>query len=161
MRLQRWFTCLGVGTMVLGGMLVTGPSTSAQSPTPPAAQTAAQTTDDDDGGNGSPVVGTPLLAPAIDLVRAQEIALEGQTGAAVMGLELNGDDGVLVYSVLLSSGREAEINATSGEVVKIEEDGEGDEDHDEDDGDDDKEDNGGSEHENDDDDDDRNGEDED
>ena len=144
MRLQRWFTSLGVGTMVLGGMLVTGPSTSAQSPTLPAVQTAAQTTDDDDGGNGSPVVGTPLLAPAIDLLRAQEIALEGQTGAAVMGVELNGDDGVLVYSVLLSSRREVEIDATSGEVVQIEE-----------------EDNGGNEHENDDDDDDRNGEDED
>ena len=95
MRLQSWFSCLGIGTLVLSGMLVTGSSSSAQDATP-AAQTAAQTADED---NGKPVVGTPLLEPAIDLVRAQEIALEGHTGAAVMDVELGGENGVLAVAV--------------------------------------------------------------
>ena len=130
MRLQSWFSCLGIGTLVLSGMLVTGSSSSAQDATP-AAQTAAQTADED---NGKPVVGTPLLEPAIDLVRAQEIALEGHTGAAVMDVELGGENGVLAYSVTLDSGMEVDIDATSGEVIRTEEqEGEQDEDQDEDD----------------------------
>ena len=130
MRLQSWFSCLGIGTLVLSGMLVTGSSSSAQNATP-AAQTAAQTADED---NGKPVVGTPLLEPAIDLVRAQEIALEGHTGAAVMDVELGGENGVLAYSVTLDSGMEVDIDATSGEVIRTEEqEGEQDEDQDEDD----------------------------
>lgn len=130
MRLQSWFSCLGIGTLVLSGMLVTGSSSSAQDATP-AAQTAAQTADED---NDKPVVGTPLLEPAIDLVRAQEIALEGHTGAAVMDVELGGENGVLAYSVTLDSGMEVDIDATSGEVIRTEEqEGEQDEDQDEDD----------------------------
>lgn len=130
MRLQSWFSCLGIGTLVLSGMLVTGSSSSAQDATP-AAQTAAQTADED---NGKPVVGTPLLEPAIDLVRAQEIALEGHSGAAVMDVELGGENGVLAYSVTLDSGMEVDIDATSGEVIRTEEqEGEQDEDQDEDD----------------------------
>lgn len=161
MRLQRWFSWLGVGTLVLSGMLVTGPLASAQDATPPAAQTAAQTADDDDGDNGTSVVGTPLLAPAIDLIRAQEIALEGQAGAAVTDVELSGDNGVLVYSVALDSGVDVEIDATSGEVVRTEEqDDERDEDKNEDDGDGDRDENGGNEDESLEQDDDENGEDE-
>ena len=134
MRLERWFSWLGVGTVVLSGMLVTGPLAGAQDATPPAAQTAAQPTEDDNGDNGTSVVGTPLLEPAIDLRRAQEIALEGQTGAAVTDVELGGDNGVLAYSVFLDSGIEVDIDATSGEVIRTEEqDDERDEDQDEDD----------------------------
>ena len=130
MRLQSWFSCLGIGTLVLSGMLVTGSLSSAQDATP-AAQTAAQTADED---NGKPVVGTPLLEPAIDLVRAQEIALEGHTGAAVMDVELGGENGVLAYSVTLDSGMEVDIDATSGEVIRTEaQEGEQVEDQDEDD----------------------------
>jgi hypothetical protein len=127
MRLQSWFSCLGIGTLVLSGMLVTGSSSSAQDATP-----AAQMADED---NGKPVVGTPLLEPAFDLVRAQEIALEGHTGAAVMDVELGGEHGVLAYSVTLDSGMEVDIDATSGEVIRIEEqEGEQDEDEDDDEG---------------------------
>jgi uncharacterized membrane protein YkoI len=113
-------------------MLVTGPLASAQDATPPA-QAAAQTADDED--NGTSVVGTPLLEPAIDLIRAQEIALEGHTGAAVMDVELGGQNGVLAYSVTLDSGIEVDVDATSGEVIRTEEqDGEQDEDEDDDEG---------------------------
>ena len=132
MRLQRWFSCLGIGTLVLSGMLVTGPLAGAQDATPPA-RAAAQTADDED--NGKSVVGTPLLEPSIDLIRAQEIALEGHTGAAVMDVELGGENGVLAYSVTLDSGMEVDIDATSGEVIRIEEqEGEQDEDEDDDEG---------------------------
>ena len=130
MRLQSWFSCLGIGTLVLSGMLLTGSSSSAQGATP-AAQPAAQTADED---NGKVVVGTPLLEPAIDLIRAQEIALEGHTGAAVIDVELGGENGVLAYSVTLDSGIEVDIDATSGAVIRTEEqDGEQDEDQEEDD----------------------------
>lgn len=161
MRLERWFSWLGVGTLVLSGMLVAGPLAGAQDATPPAAQTAAQPTEDDDGDNGASVVGTPLLEPAIDFIRAQEIALEGQTGAAVTDVELGGDNGVLVYSVTLDSGNERKIDATSGEVVETEaqdaEQGEGNAGEDRDS---DQKDNGGNKDENKQDDDDENGEDE-
>jgi hypothetical protein len=130
MRLQSWFSCLGIGTLVLSGMLVTGSSSIAQDATP-AAQPAAQTADED---NERLVAGTPLLEPAIDLRRAQEIALEGHTGAAVIDLELGGENGVLAYSVTLDSGIEVDIDATSGAVIRTEEqDGEQDEDQEEDD----------------------------
>jgi hypothetical protein len=130
MRLQSWFSCLGIGTLVLSGMLVTGSSSSAQDATP-AAQPAAQTADED---NEKMVAGTPLLEPAIDLRRAQEIALEGHTGAAVIDVELGGENGVLAYSVTLDSGIEVDIDATSGQVIRTEEqDGEQDEDQEEDD----------------------------
>jgi hypothetical protein len=136
MRLERWFSWLGVGTLVLSGMLVAGPLAGAQDATPAAAETAAQPTEDDNGDNGTSVVGTPLLEPAIDFIRAQEIALEGQTGAAVTDIELGGDNGVLVYSVTLDSGSEVKIDATSGEVVETEaqdaEQGEGNADEDRD-----------------------------
>jgi Peptidase propeptide and YPEB domain len=115
---------------VLSGMLGTGPLASAQDATPPA-RAAAQTADED---NGKSVVGTPLLEPSIDLIRAQEIALEGHTGAAVIDVELGGQNGVLAYSVTLDSGIEVDVDATSGEVIRTEEqDGEQDDDQDEDD----------------------------
>jgi hypothetical protein len=148
MRLQRWFSWLGVGTLVLSGMLMTGPLASAQDATPPAAQTAAQA-----GDNGTSVVGTPLLSPAIDMIRAQEIALEGQAGAAVTDVELSGENGVLVYSVDLDTGVGVEVDATSGEVISTEQqDGEQDEDNAEDDENGDRNDNGGNEEDEDEDD---------
>jgi hypothetical protein len=151
MRLQRWFSYLGIGTLALSGMLVTGPLASAQDATPPAPATAQRADED----NGKSVVGTPLLEPAVDFIRAQEIALEGHTGAAVMDVELSGQDGVLAYSVTLDSGIEVDVDATSGEVIQTEEqNGEQDEDQDEvdddnqedngDDEDDDQDDNGGN-----------------
>jgi hypothetical protein len=147
MRLQVLISCLGIGTLALSGMLVTDPFASAQDATPPAPVTA-QTADDED--DGTSVVGTPLLEPVIDLIRAQEIALEGHIGAAVIDVELGGENGVLFYSVTLASGIEVDVDATSGEVVRTEEqndeqDEDQDEDQDEVDDDDNQEDNGDDE----------------
>ena len=113
MRVRLWLAGLAVGLVVLGSAIAGFPFAGL-----------AQT--DDDNGNGAPVVGTPLLTPAIDLVRAQEIALEGQTGAVVTALELEGEEGRLLYEIELDNGVEVEIDATTGEVVETEQDDDGD-----------------------------------
>lgn len=103
-------------------MIAAGPLTgrAQQDSTPPAAQTTAQSAEADDQASGPAVVGTPLLQPSIDLMRAQEIALEGQTGAVVTEVGLDGEDGVLGYSIELDNGIEVDVDATSGEVLKTE-----------------------------------------
>ncbi len=86
-------------------------------------RTLAQDDDDDhddDRSSVTPVIGTPTLQPAIDLARAQEIALEGNAGAAVTKIELDGDDGVLEYAVHLNNGVEVDIDATTGAIIKTE-----------------------------------------
>lgn len=70
----------------------------------------------------TPVIGTPALQPAIDLARAQEIALEGNAGAAVTKVELDGEHGRLEYSVHLNNGMEVDIDATTGEILQSEHD---------------------------------------
>ena len=69
---------------------------------------------------GEAVVGTPLLQPAIDLIKAQEIALTDQTGAAVTEVGLDGEEGVLVYTIELDNGIEVTLDATTGEVITTE-----------------------------------------
>ena len=103
---------------MLGGVVATEPFASAalQDATPSAQVAEAE----DDGANATPVVGTPLLQPTIDLAKAQEIALQGQTGAAVTSVKLDGEDGTLIYDVELDNGTEVEVDATSGEVLKTE-----------------------------------------
>ncbi len=99
-------------------------------------RTVAQDDDDDhddDRSSVTPVIGTPTLHPAIDLARAQEIALEGNAGAAVTKIELDGDDGVLEYSVHLNNGVEVDIDATTGAIIKTEQSDDDDDDHDDDD----------------------------
>lgn len=121
-RRRLWLTSLAVGSLVLLGVLAARPFASgAQESATPAVAT------DDDQGNATPVVGTPLLQPAIDLTRAQEIALDGQSGAVVTGVELDGDDGVLAYDVRLDNGTEVEIDATTGAILETEQAGADDE----------------------------------
>lgn len=139
MRTRTWLAGLTAGTLMLGGIVVADPSVEAASIVNAAMQQdgtpAAE--DGDTEGNGTPVIGTPLLAPAIDLVQAQEAALTGNEGAAVASVELTGDDGILVYEVKLDNGTEVEVDATSGEVLKTEQ--AGDEQADDEDEDDDEE----------------------
>lgn len=89
--------------------------------------------DDDDGGaTGTRIAGNPVFRPEIDLVRAQEIALDGNSGAVVTKVELDGDDGVLEYSISLDNGVTVDIDATTGAVIRTDRD-----DDDDDNGDDD------------------------
>jgi hypothetical protein len=120
MRTRSWLAGLGAGSLILAGVIAANPfdSVAQQDSTPPA-----QTNQEDDNGNATPVVGTPILRPAIDLVRAQEIALEGNAGAVVTGVELDGEDGVLAYDVELDNGAEVEVDATSGAVLETEQQG--------------------------------------
>jgi uncharacterized membrane protein YkoI len=94
---------------MLGLSLLSGDAAMAAQT--PAASESEQSTD-------TPVVGTPLLQPKIDLTRAQEIALEGQSNAVVTDVSLDGAGGVLAYSVELDNGVEVDVDATSGEVLK-------------------------------------------
>ncbi len=133
MQVRRWLAGMSVGTMALTGVMAAGPlpASAQQNSTPPPAQSALQTAGEDDQATGPAVVGTPLLQPSIDLTRAQEIALEGQTGAVITEVDLAGEDGVLAYSIELDNGMEVDVDATSGEVLKTEQgDGEnGDDEH--------------------------------
>jgi len=125
MHVRRWLIGVSVGAAALTGMIAGGPLTvSAQEDSTPPAQSASQTAGADDQASGPAVVGTPLLQPSIDLIRAQEIALEGQSGAVVTEMDLDGEDGVLVYSIELDNGMEVDVDATSGEVLKTEQEDE-------------------------------------
>lgn len=116
MRTRRWVAGAGVGSLLLAGVVTGGPLVSASfQDASPAAKTA-----DDDVANATPVVGTPLLEPAIDLRQAQEAALAGQDGAAVASVKLDGDEGTLTYDVVLDTGLEVEVDATTGEIGETE-----------------------------------------
>ena len=142
---QRAFSGFVVGLLVLMGAFFTLPFTGSaqQDGTPPAQDAAADAADDEAEGSNTPIVGTPIFDPAIGLIEAQELALEGQDGVVVVSVELEGDDGVLVYAVALDNGVETDIDATTGVVIKSEStDGDSDDDGDRDeaeDGDDDDE----------------------
>jgi hypothetical protein len=68
------------------------------------------------------MVGSPLLQPTIDLVEAQEIALEAQAGAHVTEIDLDGEHGLLTYRIELDNGIDVEIDATTGEILRTEHD---------------------------------------
>ena len=121
MRLKAAMAGITIGSLVLGGVIVANPfSGFAQDQSTPAAENA------DDAPAGTPVIGDPLLSPAVDLSTAQEAALAGQDGANVIAVELNGDDGTLDYSITLDNGFEVSVDATTGEVTESEEVGSGD-----------------------------------
>jgi hypothetical protein len=106
--------------MLLGGFLV-APSFrgAAQSNATPASDSAEQ-----EPANVTPVVGDPTLHPAIDLEAAQSAALSAQAGRVVKEIELNGEDGVLTYTIVLDDGTEVDIDATTGAVISTEAAGE-------------------------------------
>jgi len=120
---RRHLIGAGAATVALAGVAASPLRTLAQDATPAAGA------DDGEQNSANPVLGTPTLQPAIDIIRAQEIALEGNAGAVVTGVDLDGDDGVLTYSVALDNGLEVDVDATTGAVIKTEpENGNGDDD---------------------------------
>jgi hypothetical protein len=119
-----------IAFMLLGGFLV-APSFrgAAQSNATPASDSAEQEPE-----NVTPVVGDPTLHPAIDLEAAQTTALSAQAGRVVKEVELNGEDGVLTYTIVLDDGTEVDIDATTGVVISTEAAGEKADDDEADDG---------------------------
>jgi hypothetical protein len=137
---QRLISGFVVGLLVLmGGFFLLPFAGSAQQDGTPPAQDAADAADDEAEGANTPIVGTPIFDPAIGLIEAQELALAGHDGAVVLAVELEGDDGVLVYAVVLDDGTETDIDATTGAVIKSESSDNDDDDDDEEDDDDDEE----------------------
>src|SRR5680860_403130 len=142
MEIRRWIVGLLAAMLLVGGGLI---SASSLSFAQPASLLALQTGDDDDddddddggsyaqteednqadNGTGSlsiRVIGTPLFQPEIELIEAQEIALTDQGDAAVVQVELDGDDGVLTYEVRLDNGMEVDVDATTGEILRVDQD---------------------------------------
>ena len=68
----------------------------------------------------TPIVGSPLLQPAIEPGAAQELALEGQGGAHVAEVDLDGNAGLLAYQITLDNGIVVRIDATTGEILGTE-----------------------------------------
>lgn len=120
MRTPKWLAGLAVGLLVLIGAVAVAPS-------------AGFAQDDDDAGEqeGSPL-GDPLLSPTMTIDEAQQAALDalGDANANVRSVELEGENGVLVWAVEFDNGAEVEIDDASGEVLETEQ---GDDDEDEDD----------------------------
>ncbi len=70
-----------------------------------------------------PVVGLgslPLPDSPIDLDQAQDAALKGRPGAVVVDVEMDRDDGAWGYEFELESGIEVMIDASTGDVLKVE-----------------------------------------
>jgi len=112
MRKHVWLSSLGIGALIAVGGVVSHPFASV------AQQSATPTTQG--SANATPIVGQPIISPTIDLAQAQQAALNGQIGAVVVSVDLNGENGVLVYDVELDNGYDVEIDATSGAVLKSE-----------------------------------------
>ncbi|MCA9877281.1 MAG: PepSY domain-containing protein [Thermomicrobiales bacterium] len=65
----------------------------------------------------TPTSGSAILDPDIDLIIAQEIALEPYPDASVIAIALDGGSDALLYSVTLDSGVEVQVDATTGAIV--------------------------------------------
>lgn len=59
------------------------------------------------------------FVPGISLQQARETAEKQRPGIAVTKIELEVEDGVVIYSVRFSDDGRVDINATSGEVVRV------------------------------------------
>jgi hypothetical protein len=107
--MRAWLIGVSSATVLLAGILATVPLAGANHQ--PRATPS-----------GTPIVGSPLLQPGIDLVEAQEIALEGQGGAHVAEIDLDAEHGLLTYRIELDNGVDVEIDATTGEILRTEHD---------------------------------------
>lgn len=126
MRTPKWLAGLGIGALMLMAALLAEPllglAQGNQTTPPPEADAASSS------------LGNPTLNPAIGLIEAQELALDGQGDAVVRSVELERENDALVWSVDLDNGVEVEIDGSTGEVLQTEQDD--DDDGDDDDGDD-------------------------
>lgn len=66
---------------------------------------------------GQDAGGSGILDPEVDLVMAQEIALDGYPDASVASVALDRADDGLLYSITLDTGVEVQVDAATGEIV--------------------------------------------
>ena len=102
MNTSRHLVMTGLGTALLGGTLIATTLTGGAQSTPPAAE---------DG----------LLRPDVDLIEAQEIAVQEFPGSAVWSIELDRESRGpgLVYEISLGGG-EVDLDAMTGDVLRTE-----------------------------------------
>lgn len=73
---------------------------------------ASSDTDNDD-------VSVKDVANTIGLAEARRIASEQRPGATITKIELESEEGVIVYSVRFSDGGRVDVNAKTGDVVRV------------------------------------------
>ncbi len=66
---------------------------------------------------GQDASGSAILDPEVDLVMAQETALNAYPEAAVASVALDRADDALLYSITLDTGVEVQVDAATGEIV--------------------------------------------
>lgn len=99
METRRWLVGVSASSLLLAGALLALPATGI------ARQEA------------TPVAGTQLLQPQIELADALATALEGQDGATVRSVSLDNWDETVVYGMVLDNGAEVYLDAGTGEVI--------------------------------------------
>ena len=129
MRTPTWLTGLGIGALMLMGALLAGPLLGL-------AQ-GNQTTPSPEADDAGSSLGNLTLNPAVGLIEAQELALDGQDDAVVRSVELERENDALVWSVELDNGVEVEIDGSTSEVLQTEQDDDDEDDENEDEADDD------------------------
>lgn len=82
-----------------------------------AAQTTPNTPDDDEAGE------VESQASASDATLSQDEAIaiaEAETGSTAAFVELERENGTVLYSVELEDGSEVEIDANTGDILEVE-----------------------------------------
>jgi uncharacterized membrane protein YkoI len=113
-----------VGSLTLGGALAqTNPSPSSQ-PAAPAATEAGKQYEAANEANDAAALASQAKVTAN---QAKAAALARFPGATVGQVELDDEDGVVVYSVELTDstgkGQDVKVDATSGTVLQVQADG--------------------------------------
>lgn len=145
MRSRRWLAGIGAGTLLLVGGVSAGSLTYAQDQTvTPATQVEANDADEHDpsytasiqvpeqGGelSESDEAATLQSLATISSDQAAQAATAAYPGTTVMQVELDNENGWLVYSVELSNGSDVKVDAGNASVLATDqEDGQ---EHDED-----------------------------
>jgi hypothetical protein len=110
---------VGVVALLVAGILSTGLVAYAQGPTPTLAPGEEQGGPDDQ----SPTYTCSLKSgatPTITADQAKAAALAANPGTTVLSVELDDENGCLVYGVELSNGTDVKVYAGNGQVVHTE-----------------------------------------
>lgn len=139
MQTRRWLAGVGAGSLLLVGGLAAGPVASfAQGETAsPAAQVTTQTEDaEQDAEEQDPSYTGSIQVPegSVELNEADEraalqslatitadeasqAALAANAGTTVASVELDDENGSLIYEVTLSSGVDVKVDAGTGDIL--------------------------------------------
>jgi uncharacterized membrane protein YkoI len=138
MTMKHWLTGVGAGSLLVMGGLLAGPvaSFASNSTTAPSAVVAQQ---EADGEQDPSYIGTIHIDDSVEMSedqeaatlqslatitqdQAEQAALASAPGASVAKVELDNENGWVVYSVTLDNGTEVKVDAGDGQVLSTEAD---------------------------------------